>query len=269
MNSVDVVIASYRRPTMLVRALSALEASTDAPDGIIVVARRHDTATIEAAAGRARIVLVDEPGVVAAMRAGALASTHDVVAFCDDDAEPSPSWISEIGDVARPTALTSRVGNVTWWGRLVGNHHCGSGEVRDVEVLKGVNCAYRRTLIAFPRGLRGDGAEAHFEVSIGYHVRSQGYRLVYDPAHHVRHRPARREGVDQREAPSANAIFDSAYNLERSLPRATQSRRLLYVIFWGDSACPGIVRLIVGRGARDLRVRRSPSSPRGGNDTYP
>ena len=279
MTSVDVVIASYRRPEMLARALNALDASADTPETVIVVARRDDTATIEAATGRARIVLVDEPGVVAAMRAGALACTSDVVAFCDDDAEPSSSWVGEIrsalndnsvggfggrdvifdGDLPRPTALATTVGVVTWWGRLVGNHHCGTGGARDVHVLKGVNCAYRRSVVAFPRGLRGDGAEAHFEVSMGYHVRALGYRLVYDPAHQVIHRPARREGADQREAPSADAIFASAYNLERSLPRATQSRRLLYVIVWGDSACPGLVRLIVGRGSRELRARLSPS----------
>lgn len=279
MTTLDVIIPSYGRPDMLARTLHALQSSKDRPDHIFVVARRDDLDTIAAAEEFARIVIVDEPGVLAAMWAGSRQATSDVVAFCDDDAEPSDTWVSEIrrafddprvggyggrdvlydGDEPRPTRLHSRVGVVTWWGRLIGNHHCGTGPARDVDVLKGVNCAYRRELLAFPRGLRGDGAQAHFEVSIGLHVASLGYRVVYDPTHQVIHRPARRLDDDQRVNPSTEAIFNSAFNLERSLPRATQTRRLLYVIIWGDTACPGLVRLLVGRGSRSLRARRSPS----------
>jgi hypothetical protein len=45
---------------------------------------------------------------------------------------------------------------------LIGNHHLGVGEPREVDVLKGVNMSYRRTAIAdihFDERMRGTGAQ--------------------------------------------------------------------------------------------------------------
>jgi hypothetical protein len=227
-----------------------------------------------AEAAGALLVAVDEPGVLAAMVAAVKATGAAVVGFTDDDAELSETWSAQVleildragnedvggvggrdviydGDEPRPTDLADRVGELTWWGRLIGNHHRGSPNNRSVVVLKGVNCAYRRAALALPAGLRGAGAQAHFEVAVGRHALDAGWRLLYFADLTVIHRPATRLDEDQRAAPSDAAVADSAFNLMRGLPRSTQPRRWLYVHLVGDGATPGIARAVAAALARD------------------
>ena len=281
--SIDLIIPSFARPDELARALAAANQQQVPFSSIIVVARSNDTATITVAhQAAARVVTVDEPGVLAAMSEGLRHSRADIVAFSDDDAELGPEHTSRLqrhfassSDVAgvggrdvlidqgreRPTRRTADVGRITWWGRVIGNHHRGSGEPRDVMALKGVNAAYRRELLALPLDLRGSGAQPHFEVAVGTRLRGRGYRLIYDPSLEVRHHPATRQGDDQRIRPSRPAIRDSAFNLERAVPRRYMTRRLLYVITVGDTTAPGLLRAVVAllRGERGVVSRLGPS----------
>jgi glycosyltransferase involved in cell wall biosynthesis len=283
MTTIDLIIPSYRRPDDLAKALAAALAQVEPFHRIIVVARREDDATLRVAHETGLTpILVDEPGVLAAMTAGVLASTADIVAFTDDDAQIAPTHsqllaalfasdtaIAGVGgpDVLydgvepRPTSRTRRVGQLTWWGRLIGNHHRGGDVVRDVVVLKGVNAAYRRELLRLPHGLRGEGAQPHFEVAIGTDLIARGYRLLYTTDLVVRHTPAPRRDHDDRLAPSSAALADSAYNLERSIPRRLMTRRLIYVVFMGDANVPGIGRLLVAavRGEWSLWRRAKPA----------
>lgn len=267
MITIDLVIPSFRRPDDLDVALSHAMAQEVPFHSVIVVARRGDDETVRVAEkhGLAAVV-VDEPGVLAAMHAGVRASSAEIVAFTDDDARVSPqhSKILEAafagdstragvggpdalydGSQRRKTTTTRRVGQLTWWGRLIGNHHRGDDVTCDVVVLKGVNAAYRRRLLRLPSGLRGQGAQPHFEVAIGTDLRARGYRLLYTSDLVVRHHPAPRRDEDDRLAPSATALADSAYNLERSIPRHLMTRRLIYVTLIGDANVPGIGRLFV------------------------
>ncbi len=285
MNSITLVIPSYRRPASLARAIAAAQNQSAPFDDVVVVVRDDDTDTYEVAnAAGVRVVTVSTPGVLDAMWAGARATSSDIVGFCDDDATVDHNWARDVrrlfdlpgnervggvggrdhlydGDVPRTTTLTTDVGRVTAWGRLVGNHHRGEGPVRDVDVLKGANCAYRRQALVLPIGLRGQGAQAHFEVAVGTELRRRGWRLLYEPSLRVEHRPDDRVGADQRAAPTTQAIADSAFNLERSLPPRRQSRRWLYVHVVGDGACPGIGRCLAAllRRERDVVARRAPS----------
>jgi hypothetical protein len=253
-------------------------------DEVIVAARRGDDATVETARSRGvRVVIVEQPGVVAAMIAGAAATTSDIIAFTDDDARPLTNWSEQLvaaferggdlvggvggrdrifdGEAARPTSLTADVGRVTWFGRVVGNHHCGQGPAREVAMLKGVNSAYRRGALRLPNDLRGSGAQAHFEIAVGRAARELGFTLLYDPQIVVEHYPADRLGDDQRTQPTADAVFDSAFNLLRGLGSSYATRRWLYVHLLGDRACPGIVRFVVAIVQRDRATmrRRGPS----------
>jgi glycosyltransferase involved in cell wall biosynthesis len=285
MSSIALVIPSYGRPASLARALDSAAAQQRPFDQVVVASRADDAETHEVAeAHSVDLVLVDQPGVLAAMAAGVRATSADVVGFTDDDAELSPGWSERVleilerpdhadvggvggrdviydGDRPRPTALTDRVGELTWWGRLIGNHHCGSANNRSVVVLKGANCAYRRRALALPNGLRGQGAQAHFEVAVGRHALDEGWRLLYFSDLRITHRPAIRLGEDQRGAPSEDAVADSAYNLMRGLPPGMQPRRWLYVHAVGDGAAPGILRLLVAAIARDRSTiaRRGPA----------
>jgi glycosyltransferase involved in cell wall biosynthesis len=104
-----------------------------------------------------QIATVTEVGVIAAMNIGLESATGDIIVFTDDDAAPHSDWFArieayyladeKIGGVGgsdwvyHGTKLEDGsqpvVGKLQWFGRLIGNHHIGSGEGREVDAL---NC---------------------------------------------------------------------------------------------------------------------------------
>lgn len=284
--TVSVVIPSYRRPELLRRCLAALEAQTRAPDQTIVVLRDGDVASQVVADGDVWTALdvatVTESGVLAAMRTGVARSSGDVVVFTDDDAEPAEDWLQrllallsqpEVGAAGGRDIVPGQtepqekdVGRLRWYGKLVGNHHLGSGHARDVDVLKGVNMGYRAECLALPRPglLRGDGAEVHFEVLCSRWAQRLGWRVVYDPEIVVGHAGAERAGLDRREQPAMEAIRDAAHNFvvaTAGLDGARVLRQALYALAVGSKDAPGIVRVAVAVVRwEEAVIRRFPAS---------
>ena len=285
--TISVIVPSYRRPLALSHCLDGLVGQRLAPGEILVVAREGDDETaavvrdrVERGRSQVRLVPVAEAGVLAAMQAGAAASTGRVVAFIDDDAIAPDDWLErlvglltahDVGaaggrDVVagvRGTPATD-VGRITRLGGMVGNHHLGAGRARDVDVLKGVNIAFRREALALPRRLRGGGAQVHWEVATSQWARARGWRLVYDPSIAVDHRPASRFDADQRDAPTATALSDAAFNYERGLLAARPElywRRALYGTIVGQRDNPGLLRAAAAALSRDwsIAMRLRPS----------
>lgn len=263
-STIGVVVPSYRRPAYLARCLQALVSQRRPADELLVVLRSEDqesSAVVRRCAPSARIVPVHEPGLLAALEAGATATTAAVVAFTDDDAEPPPEWTSRLlewfadpriggvggrdvvdGDDPVDGAVVGRVGR---WGKVVGNHSRGTGDPRPVDILKGVNMAYRREALAIPRGYAGSSTQAHSEVAMGLWARSRGWQLVYDPSLTVRHHEAPRLAVTSRERWSRDASSEAAYNLVVGLLAVRPElfwRRALYGLVVGDRGTPGIAR---------------------------
>jgi GT2 family glycosyltransferase len=269
---VTVVVPTYRRPDQLVKCLAGLQSQTHKSSTVIVVKRVGDELTESCLAGTLpldpQVVSVEQGGQMAAMAAGLAASRTPLVAFTDDDAIPRPDWLerlikpfsnSEIGavggrdvvvtdDLVRTEQPTELVGLVTPWGRLIGNHHTGVGPARYVDVLKGVNCMYRRTAIAIPSNLRGSGAQVHNEVAIGLRAKSNGWKLLYDPQIIVDHYPGERFDVDARSERAKAATFDVAYNLTLSIGSqgpVPAVRRVIYGLLIGDRSLPGLGRTVI------------------------
>ena len=254
------------------------------------MARREDEASQRCLGERAddsvRLVLIDvpagRPGFVAALNAGVAASRGEIVCLTDDDSEPWPDWLARI-EAAFATDPTlgavggrdwvyfgdrledgdgSEVGTVSWWGRAIGRHHLGSGPAREVAVLKGVNLSARGELIrqvGFDRRLRGRTTEHHSELGLCLRLRRLGYRVVYDPAIAVDHRPQPRT-AEAREFDHSQ-VRDSAFNeslalLEHlSLPGSIA--HLLWTTAVGTRSSPGLVqslRLLVSSGNPRLRL---------------
>jgi len=281
---IDVVVPSYQRPGALARCLEALTCQTIAPARLIVVARADDPATqavAHAAHGahnaQVTLITVTEPGVIAALSAGVAESTASILAFTDDDAMPRPDWIERLlGGFADPAVgavggrdvipgeegpLTEHVGRFARSGKLVGNHHVGSGGPRDVHVLKGVNMAFRAEALALPVAgvLRGTGAQVDFEVLVCSWARRWRWRLVYDPAILVDHYPAGRVGPDHRYRPATAAVFHAAYN-SVAAPTLVKRRELLrqapFGIAIGSRGAPGVLRALAAVVRREPEVLR-------------
>jgi glycosyltransferase involved in cell wall biosynthesis len=254
--------------------LDAIERQECPPAETIVVIREDDTAgqaVVRARGGGVRLVLVQHPGVVAAMNAGLDASTGEVVALTDNDAAPRADWLARIVDVyaadARIGAVGGRdwvyryktgrliegservVGTIDWLGRVTGNHHLGVGGARGVDVLKGVNLSVRGELlrgIGFDRRLRGVGTEHHWELGLCLTLRRRGFRIVYDPEIAVDHYPQPR--VDDSRQFTPLELRDSMHNetvaVLEHLPAWRRGLHLAWAFAIGTGSSPGAAYML-------------------------
>ena len=286
MPPVAVVVPTYRRPAHLLACLDALEAQSRSPDEIIVVRRACDNETTEALSRRAsrrrsidrvKEVTVDEPGQLSALARGVEATTAPLIGIMDDDAFAREDWLErslehfksgDVGIVGGRDAITrslpgdrrptADVGRISRWGKLYGNQSRGTGCARDVMVLQMV-AVYRREALAFPRGLRGDGAQVHAEVAMSLWAQDQGWKLIYDPRIVVDHDLAPRFDRDARETPAPAATRDAAYNYVLCLLTMRPNlfwRRAAYGLLIGDRAIPGVARAGYGLLAGETRMAR-------------
>ncbi len=241
MLTISVVIPSYRRPKDLARCLNALKKQKRPADEILVVVRDTDTETwtfvqtLNPEFLTLRTATVSVSGVVAAMNAGMDAACGDIIAFTDDDAAPHTDWLerieahflsdTNIGGVGgrdwvyHGTHLEEGereiVGQVQWFGRVIGEHHLGVEEAREVDVLKGVNMSFRGSAIGqmhFDPRMRGTGAQVHFERAFSLSLKRAGWKLIYDPRVAVDHYPAQRFDEDQRNRFNDIALINAVHN---------------------------------------------------------
>ena len=151
---------------------------------------------------------------------------------------------------------------MTAWGRVLGDHHLGTGALAQVDHLKGANMSVRKSVLALPKGLPrrwGRSLPTNLAVSLR-RWRARPARIVYEPAAIVDHHPAERFDDDGREHRTATAIEDAAYNqsyVVMSLRPAVRRRRLLYQLAVGERWSPGVVRAAVALGRREREVLRS------------
>jgi len=97
----SIVIPSYRREGVLIESLQYLLGLADRADEILVIdqTEQHEPTTRERltaldASGAIRWICLRPPSIPAAMNAGLLAATGEVVLFLDDDVRPDPALVS-------------------------------------------------------------------------------------------------------------------------------------------------------------------------------
>lgn len=272
MNRLSVVIATYRRPEGLRRAIESLRRQVRPPDEVIAVAWEEDAPTravLEGLAKGAReggapeinAVLTPARGVTAQENAGIQAARGDIVCFMDDDAVARPDWMRRLeGHYANPTVgavggrdviwLDGRVlqrevrtvGRVHWYGRLVANHHQWTSGIRDVDFLKGCNMSFRReALLPIDRRLVGT-IPYGFEIDLGLLARDRGWRVVYDPELRVDHYPTTHYGTDALEL-SWVVNHNQTYVLLKHLTWPRKLVFLTYTFSIGDKNTIGAARV--------------------------
>jgi glycosyltransferase involved in cell wall biosynthesis len=263
---ITVVIPTYRRPQDLKRCLEALQHQNRRPEQVLVVVRDTDAETwtfLESfTPGHLplHILTVRVTGVVAAMNLGLDAAIGDIIAFTDDDAAPHTDWLEKIeatflsdsgigavggrdfmyyGSVLQDydshPGASDIVGRLQWFGRVIGNHHIGSGEAREVDVLKGVNVSYRASAIDklhFDERMLGTGAQVHFELAFCLTLKRAGWKLIYDPSIAVDHFPAQRFDEDQRNSFNQIACINAVHNETLALLEHLPILKRVVFIFW-------------------------------------
>ncbi len=275
-----VLIPTYRRVKDLERCLKAVKLQSVEAYEILVVVRENDREThsfldvFSRELFQLKIINVSEPGQVAALNSGLIAAMGDVIAITDDDAAPHADWLEritnhflddeQVGGVGgrdwvyeneslQPLSTKSvvAVGKLQWFGRMVGNHHLGTGEPREVDILKGANMSYRRSAISglrFDKRLQGIGAQVNNDAAFSLSVRRQGWKIIYDPLVAIDHYPAPRLDCDQRSHFDSKSYSNAAYNQSLvMLDNLSKNRSALYflwAILIGSKGCFGLLQLI-------------------------
>ena len=280
--TISVIIPTYKRPDELGKCLKALAGQERKADEIIVVARQRDNETLAYLREEARRspvlkqVIVTRPGQVAALNAGLDEAKGDIISFTDDDCLPYPDWLKRIeahfkadgrlggvggrdrvfidgkevaGSRCQVSGSRRRAGLITWYGRIIGNSHLGTGEAREADHLKGANMSFRKEAlegIRFDERLRGEGAQYRNDLALCLAVKKKGRKIIYDPRILVDHFYAARLEKDKRGNFDLTAIENAAFNETlialkyMGLPRMLAC--LFYSFFIGDLFMPGIVQ---------------------------
>jgi cellulose synthase/poly-beta-1,6-N-acetylglucosamine synthase-like glycosyltransferase len=286
---IAILVPTFRRPGDLRRCIAAIAGQRRLADQVVIVARvddhptQHVLAALMASGSRLDIVLVDRPGVVHALNSGLQAVAADVVAITDDDAAPHADWLEKLEGTFRSAPQVggvggrdiirglqsdgaerrAKVGKVQWFGRVIGNHHIGCGPPRSVDVLKGVNCAYRveaLRAVGFGEGLKGAGAQPHFELSIGLDLVKIGWTLIYDADILVDHYPGRRHDDDQRGVFGPQALSKEVHNetlvLLRHLSPLRRGAFAIWFLLCGTRSYPGLLCWLVEAAHRKPHISR-------------
>jgi cellulose synthase/poly-beta-1,6-N-acetylglucosamine synthase-like glycosyltransferase len=274
-----IIVPTYNRQFDLIRCLGAIAEQERLADQVLVVARRDDLATLELLTEwNAKLPLTvkypELSGQVNALNAGLSAAVGDVIAITDDDAAPRRNWLkmieqhferdSHVGAVGGRDWLhygsdivdgsEKIVGKVTWFGRLIGNHHLGVGPAREVDFLKGANMSYRHSAIEhshFDTRLRGVGAQVSNDMAFSMAVKARGWKLLYDPEVAVDHFPAPRLDLDVRGVFNSISAEHTAFNQYWAIATSLSSgfRRSAARVFQfliGSRALPGYLHLLWG-----------------------
>jgi glycosyltransferase involved in cell wall biosynthesis len=273
----SVVVPSYKRPSDLRRCLSALKLQARPADEVVVVVRSGDTETLDVVSefcnglSGLRSVLVNEPGLVAAINRGLDCATGDFMVLTDDDAEAFPDWLERIeasflsdsaigavggrdwiqGTVLSDPPTVDRVGCLTWWGGQYGNHHCRlRGHRQKVDFLKGVNFAIRKSALQSYRidtFLRGSGAQACTEIDLCMHMKNKGFEIVFDDQILVKHfaseRPASDYRADSVEV-GTNVRFNKHYTIAKHFNLYFSLMHLWNDLTFGRRPGPGLLACV-------------------------
>ncbi len=276
--SVAVIVPSWKRPKDLERCLLALDHQSYRPTQVIVACKQNDERTLTVVdqiqrkaqlATKLVCVAVSSDGNVITQQSAALAATcEEIVAITDDDAEPHQDWLEKIvqyfkdptvgGVGGRDWQPIERwdepvVGRLLWYGKAIGNHHLGVGPWRDVEILEGVNCAFRGELfraIGFDQRMRGRGTVINWELALSFSFLRKGFRLIYDPAICVEHHISVRQDGDtnQRGGFEPVSLYDNIHNEFLSIFGYLGPVRKIAYVIWseliGTRGNPGVAQVV-------------------------
>jgi glycosyltransferase involved in cell wall biosynthesis len=284
LSGITVIVPTFKRTADLDRCLAALERQTVQPAELLITFRDEDVETQAYLARRdrpclaAKIILCEQPGVVYALNRALDEVRGEYFAFLDDDAVPREDWLARIvahfeanpqlaGVGGKDYVFTGGrwlegaepvVGIVTWYGAAIGNHHIGAGPPRYVQVLKGVNMAFRTAAfgdLRLDRRLRGKGAQVGWELHLSLTLIARGAKLLYDPEVLVEHFAGVRPIEEDRHLFHPSSHSDEIFNRTLILLEylgtqpwgwARQLAFLAYIGVRGTRKSPGLLLLLYG-----------------------
>ncbi|MCK4352838.1 glycosyltransferase [candidate division WOR-3 bacterium] len=115
------------------------------------------------------------------------------------------------------------VGKLTWFGRIIGNHHELLDKSKEVDFLKGCNMSFRRELLEeFDENLLGF---YRWEQDMCFKIKAKGYKLIYNPEIRVKH-------FKEEEKLTAQDFFIISHNTTYLLLKYLSLPRKLIFLFY-------------------------------------
>lgn len=276
-----VAIPTYKRPDYLTRAVQSVLSQTLLPDELLIVSRWDDEATnstirelikINSGTVFIRNSHVVEPGFLPPVVRAIDEARGEILILLDDDAEAHPDWLSKINEyyidphvggvggryinyfagVLQHYPSVKRVGQLSWFGRSVGNMYCDcefTGPIQ-VDFLIGGNLSYRLDLlrVSKPDKRIGNNVAFHWEMDVGQQIKKLGYSILFDPAICVDHHTAPREISGMRTV-NYEGTYWSNFNytllMRKHLSYFGFIAYLLYSFSIGGAGSPGLIYLIL------------------------
>jgi glycosyltransferase involved in cell wall biosynthesis len=240
----SVVVVTRNRARWLAGALEAL-ARQDYPAYEVVVVDHSsgdETAEVVAARGYRRVVCPTSYGIGRCRQAGVEAAQGVVIAMCDDDCRPEPSWLRiHAGRLRADPGLGLLGGQVVNVGfpdaqrfkgrsRLAGPNGviAFSADPAEAEFFGNANLAYRREAIESVGGY-DPFFHAGAEIDLALSFRRAGYEVAYEPRAVVEHHFT---GIDYKHG----RLFwgGELMRLYRHLKHSPPRRAGEWLRFWRD-----------------------------------
>lgn len=272
----SVIVPTWKRPGKLKQCLESLASQTRLPNQLIIVLRREDAEGVEVAEifckknSFAEMVFVHKAGVIAAENAGLRVVVGDYVAFIDDDGYAPNSWLEQIefffinhpdayalggSDIIKSEPWSyydfekEKVGILTWYGRIIGNHHrkCIGG-IRKVHVLKGVNMIFKRSSFEYLderlAGIEGHlGNGSQWELDLSLTLLKKKLNIYFDPKLVVIHDSD--HSKNDKLIGGQNNAHNLSYVMIKHLSFFKYLIFLIYALIVGNEQLPGLAKLVV------------------------
>lgn len=266
----SVLIPTWKRGELLQKCLKSLTIQERQPDEVVVIYRDEDPEAQKYISEFAELlplvrVMVDEPGVIHAENKGIDQASGEIICFLDDDAEAPAHWLkiieehykrdSSLAGVGGPDFIANdgdyrrecnTVGKLTWYGKVIGNHHHKISKLQEVDVLKGVNMSFRKShlmpLDPLLHSQHSYGNGSQWELDLCMQIKNKGGQLIFDPALDLIHNSNHSHIV---KLPNIrNNAHNLVYVLLKNLPAWKKISFLIYLIFIGNNQIVGFAKLI-------------------------
>lgn len=271
--TISVIVPTYKRPAKLKTCLEHLSKQSRKPNEIVITYREEDKEGLLVAnsflnALPIKLLKMTEQGVIAAENSALKTISNDIVLFIDDDGYAPADWVKKYEDffirnteatgLGGPDIIKSnpnsyynfpvkKVGIVTWYGKLIGNHHRQSTGIRKVDLLKGVNMGFKRSeLPLIDISLSGQTLElgngSQWETDICLGLRNRGKILYFDPELKVIH------DSDHSDRNHFMTLKNNAFNIGLISKKHFSSTKLICNIIYsyliGNTQIVGALKMI-------------------------
>lgn len=268
LNLVDIIVPSYNRPEKLDNCLRSLQQQSFKNFRLLCVLRPSDLASNQIAKSfqskfKIDILPIIKDGVIAAENTAIAHATAPFVLFLDDDAVAPKNWIESVlahfqsppypvavggrdfvlGSPEQSNQTATRVGQMTFYGKIYGNHHKQSTGIRNVATLKGVNMAVRKSFLHFLDPLLhssiklGNGSQ--WELDLCLKLQRYG-PIVFDPEICVQHDSNHSHFISEKV--QVNDSHNMTYVFLKHFSHLRRITFLLYASLVGNAQIVGVVK---------------------------